>query len=268
MMRTLLNDLLDMSKIEAGRMQVEDIRFDLRELIQGAVRFWTPAVRKARLRFRLRGSRRLPRWVQGDPTRIRQILNNLFSNALKFTETGAVSLQVAVRELSNDSFELVLEVVDTRPGVNQDQMGRLFNAFDQLHTSTARTHGGTGLGLNISRQLAHLMGGELDAESAQGTGTTFRLSIAMRLAEAPEEVGPAEGQDGDGERDLQVLIVDDHPVNRQAYTLILQPVSSDVVAVESDERAIRGRESRERRVGADVMVWTTSASPSLLACGR
>ena len=234
MMRTLLDDLLDMSKIEAGRMGVEVTGFDLRRLMLETVRFWGPVARRGNLAFRLEGAHSLPAWVEGDPTRIRQILNNLLSNALKFTETGAITLRMAAEPRPDATFGLTLEVIDTGPGMSDEQISGLFTAYGQLSDSVARTHGGTGLGLNISRELARLMGGDLVAQSAQGQGATFRLSLDLALgqAETPADAAPQE-QTG-----LRVLIVDDHEINRRAFTLILQGAVDSIVTAENGQEAL------------------------------
>ena len=234
MMRTLLDDLLDMSKIEAGRMGVEVTGFDLRRLMLETVRFWAPVARRGNLAFRLEGAHSLPAWVEGDPTRIRQILNNLLSNALKFTETGAITLRMAAEPRPDATFGLTLEVIDTGPGMTDEQIAGLFTAYGQLSDSVARTHGGTGLGLNISRELARLMGGDLVAQSAQGQGATFRLDLDLALgqAETPADAAPQE-QTG-----LRVLIVDDHEINRRAFTLILQGAVDSIVTAENGQEAL------------------------------
>jgi signal transduction histidine kinase/CheY-like chemotaxis protein len=237
MMRRLLDDLLDLSKIEAGRMTAEQIDFDLRKLVHDAARFWSPEARRQNLRFRLAGAHALPRWVTGDPTRVRQILNNLFSNALKFTADGAVTLRMAVVPLIDQRVRITLEVADTGQGMNPSQMDRMFQAFDQLSASTARTHGGTGLGLNISRQLAQLMGGDLTASSVEGEGSTFRLTFEAPLGSpvaAPEPAAPELG----AARGVRVLVVDDHAINRQAFSLILQSVCEEVVCLADGDEAL------------------------------
>lgn len=234
MMRTLLDDLLDMSKIEAGRMGVEVTAFDLRRLMLETVRFWAPVARRGNLAFRLEGSHGLPAWVEGDPTRIRQILNNLLSNALKFTQEGGVTLRMAASPRADGTFSLTLEVIDTGPGMADAQIAGLFTAYGQLSDSVARTHGGTGLGLNISRELARLMGGDLVAASAPGLGATFRLSLDLALghAETPAEAASQE-QTG-----LSVLIVDDHEINRRAFTLILQGAVRSIATAENGQDAL------------------------------
>lgn len=234
MMRTLLDDLLDMSKIEAGRMGVEVTPFNLRRLVLETVRFWAPLARRGDLAFRLEGARGLPAWVEGDPTRIRQILNNLLSNAMKFTDAGSITLRMAAGPRADGTCGLTLEVIDTGPGLTEAQIAGLFTAYGQLGDSVARTHGGTGLGLNISRELARLMGGELVAESAPGRGATFRLSLDLALGqtEAPTKAAHQE-QTG-----LSVLIVDDHEINRRAFSLILQGAVDAIVTAQNGQEAL------------------------------
>jgi signal transduction histidine kinase/CheY-like chemotaxis protein len=229
MMRTLLDDLLDLSKIEAGKMGTEITDFDLRRLMLETVRFWAPEARRRRLAFRLEGAKRLPAWVSSDPTRLRQILNNLLSNALKFTDVGSITLSVAVRDE-----RLALIVSDTGPGMGSDQLARLFTAYDQGSDSVARTHGGTGLGLQISRELARLMGGDLTVTSAPGQGAAFTIDLPLRRAQPAEVVaGSSEASEG-----LRVLIADDHEINRRAFSLILEPVCAVVALAEDGREAL------------------------------
>ncbi|MDP3853429.1 ATP-binding protein [Phenylobacterium sp.] len=225
MMRALLDDLLDLSKIEAGKMGVEVTPFALRRLMLETVRFWAPEARRRNLRFRLEGARAIPAWVEGDPTRIRQVLNNLFSNALKFTEAGSVTLKfTADRDGAS-----TLSVIDTGPGMSAEQISRLFTPYGQASDSIARTHGGTGLGLNISRELARLMGGDLGVDSTLGQGAAFHLGLRLPPVAARVDTVVA----GEERRDLRLLIVDDHEVNRRAFTLILQ-AACDEIAVAHD----------------------------------
>jgi signal transduction histidine kinase/CheY-like chemotaxis protein len=229
MMRTLLDDLLDLSKIEAGKMGVETIAFDLRQLMLETVRFWAPEARRRQLKFRLTGARRLPSWAAGDPTRIRQILNNLLSNALKFTEAGVIAVQVDV----DGEGQFRLSVSDTGQGMTEDQQARLFQVYGQVSETVSRTHGGTGLGLNISRELSRLMGGDLTVASTPGEGSTFTLVIALPPAERPEKAAPASTPEA-----LRVLIVDDHEVNRRAFTMILQSAGGEVATAIDGEDAL------------------------------
>jgi signal transduction histidine kinase/ActR/RegA family two-component response regulator len=235
MMRQLLNDLLDLSKIEAGRMSVEAEAFDARAALAEAIRFWRPELRRRSLRLRIRGMRPVPRWLVGDPTRLRQILNNLFSNAVKFTETGGVTLSAAVSPSDDGGVRLQLDIVDTGPGMSEAQLGRLFTAYDQLSASTARTHGGTGLGLHLSREFARLMGGDLTAAGVLGEGSSFSLAVDLPIAPTPEVAAEEEAAAIEG---LRLLIVDDHAVNRQAFSLMLAPIAAQIACATDGEEAL------------------------------
>jgi signal transduction histidine kinase/CheY-like chemotaxis protein len=232
MMRTLLNDLLDLSRLDAGRMAVEQAPFDLRQAMADTLRLWRPDAQKKGLRLRVEGAAHLPRWVAGDSMRLRQVLNNLLSNAIKFTARGAVTVRLSARE---DGDRLVFEAVvaDTGPGLTQAQLGRLFTPFDQLASTVVREHGGSGLGLVISRELARLMGGDLTVTSKPGKGSRFRLQIQIAAAEAPEVF--TRGVTIEGAR---VLVVDDHVVNRRAIELVLQSFGIQPTLAESGERAL------------------------------
>ncbi|KRA56308.1 histidine kinase [Caulobacter sp. Root655] len=232
MMRTLLNDLLDLSRLDAGRMAVEKAPFDLRQSMADTLRLWRPDAQRKGLRLRVEGAAHLPRWVAGDSMRLRQVLNNLLSNAIKFTASGAVTVRLAVRE---DGGRMLFEAVvaDTGPGLSDQQLGRLFTPFDQLTSAVVREHGGSGLGLVISRELARLMGGDLTVTSKLGKGSRFRLEIQVEPAET--EGDRAGGAAIDGAR---VLVVDDHVVNRRALELVLQSFGIQPTLAESGERAL------------------------------
>lgn len=217
MMRTLLNDMLDFSRLEAGRMSIETLPLDLRRTIAEVIRMWQPQAKTKGLKLRLEGAVHLPRWVEGDPTRLRQVLNNLLSNAIKFTETGSVTLRLAAaREDGVTTVSMAVE--DTGPGMTPQQIERLFTPFDQLDAGVARKYGGSGLGLVISRELSRLMGGEITASSAAGKGASFVLTMPFEEVEAPAmEQAPTVVE-------ARVLVVDDHAVNRQAIALVLAPL--------------------------------------------
>jgi signal transduction histidine kinase/CheY-like chemotaxis protein len=246
MMKTLLDDVLDHAKLEAGRMSIEVAPFDLRGLVAQTVRFWQSEARKKGLRLRVEGAAALPAWVEGDPTRIRQILNNLISNAVKFTEKGSVTLRISAWAAEDDGVSVRLQIADTGAGMTREQLGRLFTPFEQADKSTARNYGGTGLGLVISRQLAQLMGGRLTASSREGEGSTFTLAVTFPFAEAPEgaEEIPAEfvAPVADG-RPLRVLVADDHEINRRAVQLVLAPLGAEITAVCDGRAAVAAAEA-------------------------
>jgi signal transduction histidine kinase/CheY-like chemotaxis protein len=232
MMRTLLNDLLDLSRLDAGRMAVEQSPYDLRKTVADTLRLWRPDAQKKGLRLRVEGAARLPRWVTGDSLRLRQVLNNLLSNAIKFTPQGAITVRLAVRD-SGGGLRLEATVADTGPGISEAHLARLFTPFDQLGSDVVRRHGGSGLGLVISRELARLMGGDLTVTSQPGRGACFRLEILAEAA-TPEDPGPGSvAIDG-----ARVLAVDDHMVNRRALELVLQSFGIQPTLVESAERAL------------------------------
>jgi signal transduction histidine kinase/CheY-like chemotaxis protein len=236
MMRALLNDLLDLSKIEAGRLDVEIEPFDLRRTLLDTVRFWRPELRRKGLYLRLDGTKSLPQWVAGDGVRLRQILNNLFSNAAKFTSEGGLSLRTSA-EVCEEGVRIALDVTDTGPGMSEDQTRRLFSAFEQLGASTARKHGGTGLGLHISRELARLMGGDIVVTSEPGVGSTFRILLTLPTASAPA-LPPVHADSQVEPAGFRLLVVDDHHVNRQAFGMILEPFAERVVCAEDGEQAL------------------------------
>jgi signal transduction histidine kinase/CheY-like chemotaxis protein len=234
MMTTLLDDLLDLSKLEAGHMQVEVVDFDLRQTVRDVIQTWRPQARARGLRLRVEGAHSLPARAAGDPTRIRQVLNNLLSNALKFTPAGSVTLKLACGRTGGDH-NLAIAVADTGPGMTEQQLGRLFIPFDQLGADTARKHGGTGLGLVISRELARLMGGDIVATSAPGEGAVFTLSLTLPVAAPVEEVAAPAAPEPISAR---LLVVDDHVVNRQAIGLILAPLGIVPETAASAEEAL------------------------------
>lgn len=231
MMRALLDDLLDLSKIEVGRMEVEAIPFDLRATVNNALKMWRPQAREKGLRMRVEGARALPARVVGDPTRLNQVLNNLLSNAIKFTANGAVTVRIASAPAPG-GWAVSLCVADTGPGMTPEKVARLFMPFEQLEAGAARKHGGSGLGLAISRELARLMGGDLTAVSAPGEGAAFTLELNLPAAEVAAPAAAPESVEA------RVLVVDDHAVNRQALTLVLAPLGITPVTISSAEEGL------------------------------
>jgi signal transduction histidine kinase/CheY-like chemotaxis protein len=232
LMRALLNDLLDFSRLDVGRMAVEKAPFNLRQTLADTLRLWRPELVKKGLRLKIEGSATLPTWVAGDALRLRQVLNNLLSNAIKFTDRGVISVRFDSRE---DGVEqrLTITIADTGSGISPANLSRLFTPFEQLSTSVVRQHGGSGLGLVISRELARLMGGDLAVSSVEGQGATFTLTLTVEAAEAPkaEDSGPSIAG-------ARVLVVDDHVVNRRAIELVLQPFGVEATLAESGEQAL------------------------------
>lgn len=191
MMKALLDDLLDHAKLDAGHMTVEHIDFNLRDLLNQTVRLWRGPARAKGLKLRVEGASCIPDSVRGDPMRLRQVLNNLISNAMKFTDTGSITLRLKAWADEPAGHAVLIEVADTGPGMTADQLTRLFTPFDQTIAGVSAIHGGTGLGLAISRQLVQLMDGRLTARSQPGNGAQFTLSLQFQPGEAVAVATPA-----------------------------------------------------------------------------
>ncbi len=209
---TLVNDLLDLSKIEAGHLVVEKIPFNLRDNLRDTVTSMAITAEEKGINLELAISDDLPDQVLGDPGRLRQIVINLVGNAVKFTEFGGVA--VSIRAEPSDSTDVVchLEVADTGSGIPADELNSIFERYEQAAGPNGRPALGTGLGLTISRQLVEIMGGEIWAESELGNGSVFHVTVPLAPAEAAAERSPSPGRsDLEG---LPILIVADNQVNQ------------------------------------------------------
>ncbi|HUG33341.1 MAG TPA: GAF domain-containing protein [Anaerolineales bacterium] len=213
---TIINDILDFSKIEAGRMDIESQPFDLRDCVESALDLVTARAVEKGIDTAYIIDDDVPPVIAGDVTRLRQILLNLFSNAVKFTEKGEVVLNVTARPASKKNIELTFHVRDTGIGLTQEGISRLFQSFSQADASTTRKYGGTGLGLAISKRLAEMMGGTMWVESeGLGKGATFSFAIRASTAEL-REGGHREFTGEQSElRGRRILIVDDNATNRK-----------------------------------------------------
>ena len=190
----LINDILDFSKIEAGKLEIEPIAFDLRNVAEAIADFQLLSAEKKGLDMILRYAPDAPEQLIGDPGRIRQVISNLVSNAIKFTHQGHVFIDIAVAAPTDEQAHLLVSVSDTGIGMAEAQQAKIFDKFTQADASTTRVYGGTGLGLAISKQLCELMGGEIGVESETGKGSRFWFTLNLPLAPATE-VRPAQ-QDG------------------------------------------------------------------------
>jgi CheY-like chemotaxis protein len=224
---TILNDILDLSKIEAGKLELEVAPFDIRKLAAQIRLVWSETARLKGLDLTLDIDPATPAWLSGDAARVRQILLNLVSNALKFTDAGEVMVRIAPARDGRGG--LVLAVADTGSGMTDEQRVRLFTPFAQGDRSTARRFGGTGLGLAICRQLAEMMDGEVTVESALGAGSTFTVRLAVPAAiAANDETDDAPSLDLVGAR---VLVVDDNLINQTVARAILEAAGAAVATV-------------------------------------
>jgi len=213
----IINDILDFSKIEAGKMTLEILDFDLRTAVDEAVDLMAKPVADKGLNLACLVHANVPSALRGDPGRLRQILINLMSNALKFTAQGEVLVSVSLAQGTDDNATVRFEVRDTGIGLSPDGQGRLFQSFSQADNSTTRKYGGTGLGLAICKQLTELMGGQIGVESRLGEGSTFWFSVP--LATQPPGTQSARDLVSQDLRRLRLCIVDDQATNRRILEL-------------------------------------------------
>ncbi|MEO0468366.1 MAG: ATP-binding protein [Bacteroidota bacterium] len=220
MLLAIINDILDFSKMEAGKLELDPIRFKMERLVTESLAMVAEKSRGKGLKLGHHISKSVPDWLVIDPVRLRQVLGNLLSNAIKFTDQGSVHLAVEAKEDKGGRFKVVFTVMDTGIGIPKERLNRLFQSFSQVDASTARKYGGTGLGLAISKNLAELMGGTMWVESEEGKGSSFSFSI---MATRPDQEGekndlPKSTSDFDDSLSsripLRILLVDDHPFNR------------------------------------------------------
>jgi PAS domain S-box-containing protein len=209
----ILNDILDFSKIEAGKLTLDAVPFSVREWVGDVVRDMAIRAHARNLELTCELDSEVPDALTGDPGRLRQVLLNLVSNAIKFTDEGEVDLRVQRVSGTNGDVELQFSVRDTGSGIPPDRLDRIFEAFEQADTSITRTHGGTGLGLTISARLVAMMGGALAVESAVGVGSTFHFRVRFPLADQPVQRRPPHSLPELA--GLRVLIVDDNATNRR-----------------------------------------------------
>ena len=255
----VLNDVLDVSKIEAGKVVLELVDFDLAHLLADELSLFRATAAATGIALEGDFDPALPRRANGDPTRLRQVLTNLLNNAIKFTERGG-RVQLAVRRLDGDaaSHRLAFEVRDNGIGISEAAQRRLFEPFTQADESTTRRFGGTGLGLAISKELVTLMGGELSMTSAPGAGSTFRVELTLAAAQAlHEEAAPRVEAGADDERlaGLHLLVAEDNPVNLQVVVAMLEGMGAQVsCALDGTQAVARCRDGHYDALLLDIQM--------------
>jgi signal transduction histidine kinase/ActR/RegA family two-component response regulator len=224
----IINDILDMSKVEAGKLEFESIDFDLADVLRDLSSLILLAASQKGLSFRVEAASTQGLRLHGDPMRLRQILMNLLSNAVKFTQTGDVALKVLEKNRSEERVELQFTVTDSGIGMSKETLEKLFRPFSQADSSMTRRFGGTGLGLSISKSLAEGMGGSVHVTSEPGQGSTFNVDLPFQLAaeslpEKPKPLveGPAQGLASQIDATARVLVAEDVEVNRMVIGLML-----------------------------------------------
>ncbi|MBK7661613.1 MAG: response regulator [Betaproteobacteria bacterium] len=235
----IINDILDYSKIEAGRLSIENTPFDLAALVREVSDLLAPGAAAKGVALQVAWEPGVPRWVSGDPMRLRQVLLNLAGNAVKFTECGEVDLRVRQAAGEDGTPRLAFSVRDTGIGIEPIALGRLATPFTQADESTTRRYGGTGLGLAISRQLVGLMGGTLDIESTPGRGSTFAFSIPLQAAVGPPHQEATAPRPAPSRRCGRILLAEDNPVNQQVACAFLENAGHAVAVVANGREAVR-----------------------------
>ncbi|KQZ78136.1 hypothetical protein ASD64_12305 [Mesorhizobium sp. Root157] len=233
----ILNAILDYSKIESGNVVLEQVDFDMATLVEGVVAFMRPIATEKGLDFSFHIDRKLSPAFSGDATKIRQVLFNLVSNAIKFTQHGEVRVEVAGKEAGKGSQRVVVSIADSGIGISPEQQEHIFQAFTQTDASITRRFGGTGLGLAISRELARLMGAELKVESVEGEGSTFTFEIAMKTARRPSRVQMRQRATKPTSA-LNILMVEDDEATRLVADTVLSKAGHHVRAVSSGYAAV------------------------------
>ena len=213
---TLLNDILDFSKIEAGELTIESIPFNLPALLKNIQKLQHPVAAKKSLTLNFAHDPDIPEHLVGDPSRLQQILNNLIGNALKFTSKGTVTVNAKLHNTTDKKAIIAFEVSDTGIGMTHEEQAKIFQKFQQADTSTARKYGGTGLGLAITKNLSHIMGGNITVKSEYGKGSIFTVMLPFEIAKRNTcqiITQPEAQQSLNIKSAARILIVDDHPIN-------------------------------------------------------
>jgi signal transduction histidine kinase/CheY-like chemotaxis protein len=245
---TLLNDVLDLSKIEAGKFDIVPTDASIHHMLRRQLKLWKPRAEEKGLDLTLAFDADLPSYLSFDTVRVQQCVANLVSNAIKFTAEGEVQIFATAKQIEGGAHQVEVRVSDTGAGMDAETLGRLFQPFAQADETISRQHGGTGLGLSITRRLAELMGGTASAISTPGRGSTFKISFRGEPARAQPEAGVHARPSGGDIREtlkqsnLRVLLVDDHPINRQVASLFLRPFNMRIVEAVNGAEALAALE--------------------------
>ncbi len=238
----LINDILDLSRIEAGKLELDCVSFDLKAMVEEAVSLLAIMARTKGLSISREIAADIPQCVYGDPVRIRQVITNLVGNAVKFTEAGGVTVAVQPIGQSSGGISIRMAVTDTGIGIPPEQCAQLFHRFSQTDNSSTRKYGGSGLGLAISRQLVELMGGEIGVRTEPGSGSTFWFTVPLRTtadqAERSSEVPPPVREKPSSVNQTRVLVAEDNEINKRIALRILEKSGYAAEAVGNGRLAV------------------------------
>ncbi len=237
----IVNDILDMSKLESGKFSADFIPFDIRSIVDPLYTSYLLRTDEKGISFSIDYPKDMPKWVFGDPTRLGQILNNLISNAIKFTDKGKVSLKITF-EKKGKLNEFCFTVTDTGIGIDQEKLKTIFEFFSQEDNTITRRFGGTGLGLAISKSIAELLGGEIKVESEKNVGSTFKFCLSMPEAAEQEKNVTVAQSDLTGKN---VLIVEDNELNRFLAVTILKKWNANIHIAENGEEAVTAVKNKD-----------------------
>jgi two-component system sensor histidine kinase/response regulator len=258
----VINDILDFSKIEAGKIEIESLDFDLNDCIEATLKTHSLQAHEKGLELLCEVAAGVPQWVTGDPGRIRQVLNNLLGNALKFTKEGEVGLKVQSDVVEERASTVHFIVSDTGVGIPAEKLAVIFDAFGQADTSTTRQYGGTGLGLTIARRMVELMGGRMWVESAPGKGSCFHFTLRLGTA-TRQTVEPETSASPVILKGMKVLIVDDNSTNRRILHTMVERWGMKATSVCDGEQALDELSAADRIDDPYELVLTDMHMPNM-----
>ncbi len=236
----LINDILDFSKIEAGKLTVDYIDFNIEELIYQMIKPHSIKAQSKGIELMYKLDAKIPQMVNGDPYRLKQVINNLLGNAVKFTDKGEVDFSIKVLSKKDEQLELEFRISDTGIGISMEDIGSLFKSFSQVDSSYTKKHGGTGLGLAISRQLVEMMNGSIRVESKKGNGSTFYFTVRLGVGKkatysTPKSVFPINKT----KHPLRILLVEDDKINQIVITRMIKEIGHKSVVVSNGVEAMQ-----------------------------
>jgi PAS domain S-box-containing protein len=248
---SVINDILDLSKIEAGKVEFENITFDLTLALETSLLPFMTKIHEKNLNFNMKIGKDVPKFVKGDPTRLKQIVTNLMSNGVKFTEVGELLMEVRLKGIESKEYSILFEISDTGIGMSEEAMNKIFRPFTQGDSSSTRQYGGTGLGLAICKSLIEMMGGNIGVESVEGKGSKFTFHILLEKVES-REVDAKETKNDliilkentANWNSLKVLLVEDNEVNRMFFSKLLKIKGISCDVAENGEHAIKMWETK------------------------